>query len=261
MREASFGYVRSTQSDSERDIYERVGLLSSFVFKEQILIERDTSVQSPVILWETYRQEKSTRRAPRVNPRENIENFIKQIEKQPMHFRGKFYIISLANLTNNCRNAFDVVMYLHAKKNIDLIVLNSSGHALDQVVYEPGSEALKFLKLYADMETEVLGERTRVGLLNAKKEGKTSGKPRSLTPEQAEVLVALHKKGRTQNAISRELGVSQATVSRYINETVHGIKRSRSPSEIPDRSVMRTGIDPNKKLAPVDSSAEDEGKS
>src|SRR3982751_2274026 len=57
----------------------------------------------------------------------------------------------------------------------------------------------------AEMERELIRERTRAGLDAAKARGRQGGRPKKLTPEQVGTVRDLHKAGRSMPEIARVL--------------------------------------------------------
>lgn len=79
-----------------------------------------------------------------------------------------------------------------------------------------GKLMLTMLSAVAEMERDLLVERTQAGLRRAKAEGKKLGRPARLDDkgrEQARERVA---NGETVSGVARELGVSRATVIRAV---------------------------------------------
>ncbi len=68
----------------------------------------------------------------------------------------------------------------------------------------------------AQMERELLSERTKAGLDAARKRGKVPGRPPALTDEQIIPAADMHANGTSYAEISRVLGVSRDTVTRAV---------------------------------------------
>jgi len=73
------------------------------------------------------------------------------------------------------------------------------------------------LAAIAEFERDLIRERVTAGMQAAKRRGKSLGRPRALTPQQAERLGRLNAVGRSQREIARVLGVSKGTVARELN--------------------------------------------
>ena len=69
----------------------------------------------------------------------------------------------------------------------------------------------------AQMERELISERTKAGLAAAAERGRKGGRPPALTAEQVQVAVELREGGTSIAAIARTLGVSRDTVKRAID--------------------------------------------
>jgi DNA invertase Pin-like site-specific DNA recombinase len=69
----------------------------------------------------------------------------------------------------------------------------------------------------AEFERDLIRERTRAGMKAAKKRGKHVGRPRALSPAQAQHMRELLAAGRTQREVAELLGVSANTVGREFN--------------------------------------------
>ena len=71
----------------------------------------------------------------------------------------------------------------------------------------------------AEFERALIRERTRAGLIEARRKGKTGGRPRSLSIKDAVAAQALLADGTlTAREIAARFGVSKATLYRYMAE-------------------------------------------
>lgn len=77
-----------------------------------------------------------------------------------------------------------------------------------------GKMTMGVINAMAEFERDLLIERTQAGLSRAKAEGKTLGRPMSLTPEQAKVVQQRLDGGDAIAAIARDLGTSRQTIMR-----------------------------------------------
>ena len=80
-----------------------------------------------------------------------------------------------------------------------------------------GRLVLTTLAAVAQMERDLLVERTHAGLERARREGKTLGRPSALTDDQKQSALARVNAGETVSAIARDYGVSRATILRARN--------------------------------------------
>lgn len=100
-----------------------------------------------------------------------------------------------------------------AARRIEVIVLQLG--KLD-LTSSAGKLMLTMLAAMAEMERDLLIERTQSGLARAKAEGKTLGRPPLTTDEQSETMVSQFKTGESISALSRDYDVSRASVMRIV---------------------------------------------
>jgi len=82
-----------------------------------------------------------------------------------------------------------------------------------------GKLMLNMLAAVAEMERDLLVERTQSGLACAKAEGKTLGRPTSTTDEQRTAMARQHQAGESISALARTFGISRASVMRVVKPT------------------------------------------
>jgi len=75
-----------------------------------------------------------------------------------------------------------------------------------------GKLMLTMLAAVAEMERDLLVERTQSGLARAKSEGKTLGRPSKTTPAQRDEITALYANGESVSALARQFSVSRANI-------------------------------------------------
>jgi DNA invertase Pin-like site-specific DNA recombinase len=68
------------------------------------------------------------------------------------------------------------------------------------------------LAAVAEMERDLLIERTRAGVARAKAEGKRVGRPAKTTPAQRERIRNLLASGASVSSVARDFGISRAAV-------------------------------------------------
>jgi DNA invertase Pin-like site-specific DNA recombinase len=68
----------------------------------------------------------------------------------------------------------------------------------------------------AQMERELLIDRTQAGLKAARKRGRKGGRPPALTPAKVDAAKTLLASGSSRPEVARALGVSKATIYRYL---------------------------------------------
>jgi len=79
---------------------------------------------------------------------------------------------------------------------------------------EAGRFLFHTLGAVAELERDLIRDRTRAGLAAARRRGATIGRPRALLPIHAGRLRELLEVGASDRAIGRELGCAAATVAR-----------------------------------------------
>jgi putative DNA-invertase from lambdoid prophage Rac len=77
-----------------------------------------------------------------------------------------------------------------------------------------GKMTMGVINAMAEFERDLLIERTQAGLSRAKAEGKSLGRPQSLTPGQVETVRAKLAAGEPVAAIARQLATSRQTIMR-----------------------------------------------
>jgi DNA invertase Pin-like site-specific DNA recombinase len=113
------------------------------------------------------------------------------------------------------RDAQDVgaTIKILAKRRIQVIVLQLGKLDLTSAA---GKLMLTMLAAVAEMERDLLVERTQSGLARAKAEGKTLGRPTSTTTEQRAAMVTRHRNGESISALAKAYNISRASVMRVV---------------------------------------------
>jgi len=115
------------------------------------------------------------------------------------------------------RDAQDIgaTIKMLAARHVEVIVLQLG--KLD-LTSSAGKLMLAMLAALAEMERDMLVERTQSGLARAKAQGKTLGRPTSTTDNQRAAMVSRFKagKGESISALSRNFGISRASVMRIV---------------------------------------------
>jgi putative DNA-invertase from lambdoid prophage Rac len=109
------------------------------------------------------------------------------------------------------RDAQDVgaTIKMLAARGIKVVVLQLGNLDLTSAA---GKLMLTMLSAVAEMERDLLVERTHAGLTRAKAEGKTLGRTPKTTPAQQAEMKAAYANGETVSALARDYKVSRATV-------------------------------------------------
>jgi DNA invertase Pin-like site-specific DNA recombinase len=74
-----------------------------------------------------------------------------------------------------------------------------------------GRAMIGLLSVFAEFERDMIRERVKAGIAQARAEGKPHGRPRTAATKAAEVK-RLYKKGWNKSRIARELGISRGSV-------------------------------------------------
>ena len=109
------------------------------------------------------------------------------------------------------RDALDVLQTtrLLAERQIRVVVLQLGG---TDITSPAGKMLMSMLAAVAEMERDLMVERTHAGLARARKEGKQIGRPSKTTPEQRiEILEALGR-GESVSSQARRFNISRANV-------------------------------------------------
>jgi DNA invertase Pin-like site-specific DNA recombinase len=119
-------------------------------------------------------------------------------------------VTKLDRLGRDAQDVGATIKALTARK-IEVIVLQLG--KLD-LTSPAGKMMLTMLAAVAEMERDLLVERTHAGLERAKAEGKTLGRTPKTTPEQQATMKEEYANGsgETVSALARKYGVSRATV-------------------------------------------------
>jgi len=137
------------------------------------------------------------------NQRPAFKKMLGQIRK------GETLVVS--KLDRLGRDAIDVLqtVRLLGDRGIKVIV-----HQLGttDLTSSAGKLLLSMLAAVAEMERDLLVERTQAGLARAKAEGKTLGRPSKTTPEQREEIRRRLGVGESVSATARLYGVSRANI-------------------------------------------------
>lgn len=113
------------------------------------------------------------------------------------------------------RDAQDIgaTIKMLAARRIEVIVLQLGKLDLASAA---GKLMLTMLAAVAEMERDLLVERTQSGLARAKAEGKTLGRPVSTSDEERAAMVARFAAGVSISALARDYDISRASVMRVV---------------------------------------------
>jgi len=97
------------------------------------------------------------------------------------------------------------------------LVLQSLQENIDTTAHA-GQLIFQACKLLAQVELDMIRERTRTGLKAARARGRKGGRPKKLDEEKAEMAYQLYdSREHTINEICGLMGISRSTLYRYLN--------------------------------------------
>lgn len=126
----------------------------------------------------------------------------------------------VAKLDRLGRDAIDVLQTVRdlGTRNIKVVVLQLGSTDLTSPA---GKLLLSMLAAVAEMERDLLIERTQAGLTRAKAEGKKLGRPSKITPEQRSDILRSVAEGASISALARKHAVSRATIAGVKADPTH----------------------------------------
>jgi DNA invertase Pin-like site-specific DNA recombinase len=96
-------------------------------------------------------------------------------------------------------------------KGVGLKVLTGEGASVDTTRPE-GKLIFAVFAAFAEFERELIRERTKAGMLAAKRRGRPIGRPPKLTPAEIETAIRLLAAGRSQRKVAGAVGVAVSTL-------------------------------------------------
>lgn len=127
-------------------------------------------------------------------------------------------IWKLDRLGRNLRHLVNTVSDL-TERGVGLRVLTGQGAAIDTTT-AAGKLVFGIFAALAEFERELISERTRAGLAAARARGRKGGRKPKMTPAKVRLAAAaMGKKGTIVSDLCRELGITRATIYRYVSPT------------------------------------------
>ena len=118
------------------------------------------------------------------------------------------------------RDAIDVLQTVRdlGVRNIKVVVHQLGSTDLTSPA---GKLLLSMLAAVAEMERDLLIERTQAGLTRARAEGKKLGRPSKIAPEQRSDILMSLSQGASISALARRYAVSRATIAGVKADQIH----------------------------------------
>ena len=123
-------------------------------------------------------------------------------------------VTKLDRLGRDAQDVLATVKALESRK-IQVIVLQLGKLDLASAA---GKLMLTMLAAVAEMERDLLVERTQAGLARAKAEGKALGRPSKTTPAQRSSIIQRYAQGESVSALSRAFNVSRASILSIVKQ-------------------------------------------
>ena len=117
-------------------------------------------------------------------------------------------VTKLDRLGRDVVDILTTIRYL-TSRNIEVIVLQLGKFDLTSTA---GKLLLTMLMAVAEMERDLLVERTKMGLLRAKAEGKKLGRPKKTNTQQRKEIIQKLEEGVSVSEVARIYGISRASV-------------------------------------------------
>jgi DNA invertase Pin-like site-specific DNA recombinase len=92
-----------------------------------------------------------------------------------------------------------------------------------------GRAAFGIIAVMAQLERELIVERTRAGMAAARRRGKRLGRPAKLKPEQLDYAAERIAAGEGRAVVARKLGVDPSTLRRLMRPAVSAMPSQRKP--------------------------------
>ena len=133
-------------------------------------------------------------------------------------------VLVVTKLDRLGRNAMDVRVTVEALTGLGVRVHCLALGGVD-LTSAAGKMTMGVIAAVAEFERDLLIERTQAGLARAKSEGKTLGRPQSLSKLQTGVIRQRLGFGESIAALAREYGTSRQTVMRVREAAFAGCKK------------------------------------
>ena len=126
-------------------------------------------------------------------------------------------VTELSRAGRSVRNLLNLVLDDLAVRGIGLRSL-TQGIDTSESAGPMGRLLLTILAALAELEREILVERTKSGLASARARGRVGGRPPVMTPERIDAARTMLATGTSVSQVARTLGVSRTTVYAAIDD-------------------------------------------
>lgn len=128
--------------------------------------------------------------------------------------RRRVDVVAVTKLDRLARSVGHLVLLAEELRaaGVDLIVLDQH---IDTST-SAGRFVFHTLAAVAELERDLIRERTRAGLEAARRHGKRLGRPRRLDAEGVKRLARMHGRGKSHRHIAKVLGIGEGTVRREL---------------------------------------------
>jgi|TARA_B100000929_G_scaffold185651_1_gene147013 DNA invertase Pin-like site-specific DNA recombinase len=124
-------------------------------------------------------------------------------------------VTKLDRLGRSLKSILSVIDEIHAKQ----ATLKSLDGSVDTSNDSPFAKAqIALLGTFAQLERDLIVSRTSEGRKRAMKEGRKFGRPPALSNEQKKKVKEKYQAGKSKNKLSKEYGVSRATIARVVGK-------------------------------------------
>lgn len=137
--------------------------------------------------------------------RPELEQLLSQIRKD-----DTLVVCKLDRLARSTHHLLEIVEILREKK----AAFYSLGEPWADTTTSAGKMIMTVFAGIAEFERDLIRERTSVGREAAMKKGIKFGRPRSLSPEQRELILKLREEGKSVTELAKTFSVDRSTIYR-----------------------------------------------
>ena len=129
-------------------------------------------------------------------------------------------IVVIADLTRVSRSTKDLLMIIDKIKSKGASIKSIKDTWLDTTSDNPYNDfLLTVMSGMAQLERDLISQRTKEGLKSAKARGRSGGRP-SKRNEKQDIVKILYAQGYKITKIAKKVGISRSTVYRILNEKI-----------------------------------------